>query len=223
VNNVDEPGLPAVIPLFPLPNAVLFPHLLLPLHIFEPRYRAMTRDALDGPGLIGMVLLKPGWEEGYRGRPAIHSTGTVGRIREWESLPDGRFNVVLLGLREFEVSEEYEDRSYRYARVAWRSGREADFVLPQRERDRLASLVSTYLQQRGRLELKDRLLNPSTSDDVLINSACQVMGFAPAERLWLLEASSLMDRVLRLLDVLEFAVREGLTAGSSSGRDRWPN
>ena len=64
--------LPAIIPIFPLPNAVLFPGVFLPLHIFEPRYRAMVADALEGDRLIGMMLLKPGWESDYEGRPPVY-------------------------------------------------------------------------------------------------------------------------------------------------------
>ena len=223
MRDIDVQDLPAVIPLFPLPNVVLFPHLLLPLHIFEPRYRAMTQDALDGSGLIGMVLLRPGWEEAYRGRPAVHLIGTVGEIRESDTLPDGRFNIVLAGLREFEVSEEHADRSYRYATVTWRD-LESRFNLPEADRDRLESLVSAYLEQRGRSELKARIFGRGLSDDVLVNAICQGMGFSAAERLWLLESVSLAERGQRLLDVLDFAIRECVAQRASSGpRQRWMN
>jgi len=222
VHRIDRQDLPAVIPLFPLPNVVLFPHLLLPLHIFEPRYRAMTQDALDGAGLIGMVLLRPGWEDVYLGRPAVHLTGTVGEIRESDALPDGRFNIVLAGLREFEVSEEHADRAYRYATVAWRD-LESRFVLPEADRDRLESLVSVYLAQLGRPELKARIFDRGLSDDVLVNSLCQGMGFSPAERLWLLESVSLVERGRRLLDVLDFAIRERGTQPASGSTRRWMN
>src|SRR6266568_3715474 len=83
--------------LFPLPNAVLFPHLVMPLHIFEPRYRQMTRDALAGDRFIAMVLLQPGWESEYEALPAIHSVACLGRIQAEQRLPDGRFNIQLRG------------------------------------------------------------------------------------------------------------------------------
>ena len=72
--------LPPTIPLFPLPNVVLFPNVLLPLHIFEPRYRDLVRDALAGDQVIGMVLLRPGYEGDYDGRPPIYSVGCAGLI-----------------------------------------------------------------------------------------------------------------------------------------------
>jgi Lon protease-like protein len=218
VGQLHVQDLPAVIPLFPLPNVVLFPHLLLPLHIFEPRYRAMTQDALDGSQLIGMVLLRPGWEDAYRGRPAVHLIGTAGQIRESDALDDGCFNIVLAGLREFEVSAEHGDRAYRYATVAWRE-MESRFVLPASDRARLESLVSAYLEQRGRAELKPRIFGRDVGDDVLVNSICQGMGFSPAERLWLLESSSLAERGQRLVEVLDFAILERRApAGSNPGR-----
>ena len=76
--------LPPTIPLFPLPNVVLFPGVFLPLHIFEPRYRTMTEEALDGDRLIGMVLLKPGYEAEYEGRPPIYPIGCSGLITHAE-------------------------------------------------------------------------------------------------------------------------------------------
>ena len=90
--------LPPTIPIFPLPNAVLFPNVFLPLHIFEPRYREMVADALQGDRIIGMVLLRPGWEPDYDGRPAIYPIGCAGVITNAERLPDGRFNIVLRGM-----------------------------------------------------------------------------------------------------------------------------
>ena len=93
--------LPATIPIFPLPNAVLFPNVFMPLHIFESRYRAMVADALAGDRIIGMVLLKAGFETDYEGRPPIFPVGYAGVITHSERLADGRFNIVLKGLEKF--------------------------------------------------------------------------------------------------------------------------
>src|ERR1700741_2500528 len=98
--------LPATIPIFPLPNVVLFPNVFLPLHIFEDRYRAMVGDALDEDRIIGMVLLRPGWESPYEGRPAVYPVGCAGLITHAERLPDGRYNIVLQGIEKFRIQDE---------------------------------------------------------------------------------------------------------------------
>src|SRR5438874_4107111 len=87
---------PAV-PLFPLPNVVLFPRAILPLHIFEQRYKVMSAEALAGDKQIAMALLKPGWEKNYYGRPAIEPVVCVGTIISHERLPDGKYNFLLQG------------------------------------------------------------------------------------------------------------------------------
>src|SRR3954447_10843753 len=84
--------------LFPLPNLVLFPHVVQPMHIFEPRYRQMTAESLAGDRLIAVVLLQPGWEEHYDDRPALHAVGCLGRIVAEERQADGRYNLLLRGL-----------------------------------------------------------------------------------------------------------------------------
>src|SRR5947207_3886214 len=107
-----------LLPLFPLPNVVLFPNVFLPLHIFEPRYREMVADALSTDRMIGMVLLRPGWERDYEGRPPIYPIGCSGVITHADRLADGRYNIVLRGLDRFRVIEEDASRSsYRRAIV----------------------------------------------------------------------------------------------------------
>ena len=91
--------------LFPLTNLVLFPHVVQPLHIFEPRYRQMIRDALAADRLIAMVLLRPGWEEQYEGRPAVHAVACLGRILAEQPLDDGRYNLLLRGLSRVRLRE----------------------------------------------------------------------------------------------------------------------
>src|SRR6266436_1472543 len=80
--------------LFPLPNLVFFPQVMQPLHIFEPRYRQMTADALAGDRLIALVLPKPGWEKDYADKPALHSIACLGRIMAEQALDDGRYNIL---------------------------------------------------------------------------------------------------------------------------------
>ena len=118
-----------LLPLFPLPNVVLFPNVFLPLHIFEPRYREMVADALAGDRLIGMVLLRPGWEHDYEGRPPVYPIGCSGVITHVERLPDGRYNIVLRGLERFRIVEEDHD-----AQLPPRDDRAAASSAPLRRR-----------------------------------------------------------------------------------------
>ena len=102
--------------LFPLPNLVLFPHVMQPLHIFEPRYRLLLEDALSADRLITMALLAPGWESNYEGRPTLCSMACLGRITTYFRLPDGTYNLLLLGLQRVRLVRERQPRKlYREA------------------------------------------------------------------------------------------------------------
>src|SRR5262249_12044296 len=104
--------------LFPLPNLVLFPHVVQPLHIFEPRYRQMMADTLADDRRMALALLRPGWEADYHQAPPIHPVGWLGQVLQEEKLPDGRYNLLLRGLCRARVVEELKtDRLYRSARV----------------------------------------------------------------------------------------------------------
>jgi Lon protease-like protein len=112
----EQPDLSAV-PLFPLPNVVLFPRAVLPLHIFEERYRTMTADVLDGHRQVAMALLRPGWERDYYSRPAIEPVVCVGTILSHEKLPDGKYNFLLQGHTRARVTREHGERPYRVAQL----------------------------------------------------------------------------------------------------------
>jgi Lon protease-like protein len=104
--------------LFPLPNLVLFPHVMQPLHVFEPRYREMLEDALAGDGLIATALLAPGWQPDYDGRPPLRPMACLGRITSHHRLQDGTYNVLLLGLCRVRLLDELTPaKSFREAKV----------------------------------------------------------------------------------------------------------
>jgi Lon protease-like protein len=127
------PATPDLQPLFPLPNVVLFPKGILPLHIFEPRYRKMMADALKGGQTICMALLKPGWEADYHGSPEVYRVACVGRVVQHEELEGGRYNVTLHGEAKVAIEGFDSDRPYRVARVrplheerSWADSRDVD-------------------------------------------------------------------------------------------------
>lgn len=117
LDDLGETGQRVEVPIFPLPNVVLFPHAVLPLHIFEERYKAMTAHALAGDRLIAMALLEPGWEKDYYGIPAIDPAVCVGKIISHERLPDGCYNFLLLGASRGKVIREPRRRPFRVAEV----------------------------------------------------------------------------------------------------------
>jgi len=193
--------LPATIPIFPLPNVVLFPNVFLPLHIFEPRYREMVADALDGDRLIGMVLLRPGWEGDYEGRPPVFPIGCAGLISHHEKLPDGRFNIVLRGLEKFRVEREDDSRPYRLAHVTTMHE-----PLLDQERDQVRAArrrLETLLVPRSEGRAQDPKVPPAMNDEDLVNALAQYMELEPLEKQALLERHGLLQRCRSLIELLE--------------------
>ena len=112
--NAIDPTAYDSLPIFPLPNCVLLPGGLLPLHVFEPRYRELTRDCLAGHHLMAVARLRPGYEQAYYGRPPVFERCGVGRIICSEELPDGRFALLLRGVARVEIARELPaERTYR--------------------------------------------------------------------------------------------------------------
>jgi len=105
------------ISLFPLPASVFYPKTVLPLHIFEPRYRDMVTHSIESGQWIGMVLLEPGYEKEYFGGPAIKPIGCAGNLEKWDRLEDGKYNILLRGQSRFRVVREVGDRPFREAEV----------------------------------------------------------------------------------------------------------
>ncbi len=196
--------LPPTIPLFPLPNVVLFPQVVLPLHIFEPRYRDMVGDALAGDRIIGMVLLCPGWEGDYEGRPPVYPVGCAGLVTHAERLTDGRFNIVLRGLEKFRVVSEEANRSYRVATVETvaEPGFDGDREELRIARRRLETLLVPQPAGRG----VDTTMPPSMGDEDLINALAQYLDLEPLEKQALLEREGLLARCRSLIELLEMKV-----------------
>jgi len=138
----DSLNLDAVA-LFALPNVVLLPRAVLPLHIFEFRYQIMTADALQSGKLVAMALLKPGWEKDYYGRTAVEPVVCVGYISSWEQLPDGKYNFLLQGIARATIEKEHTDRPYRYASLARLRETKVFEIDLGRERDRLRELFAS--------------------------------------------------------------------------------
>ncbi|MEO5823039.1 MAG: LON peptidase substrate-binding domain-containing protein [Vicinamibacteraceae bacterium] len=203
--------LPPTIPLFPLPNVVLFPGVFLPLHIFEERYRALTRDALAGDRIIGMALLRPGFEGDYDGRPSIYPIGCAGVISHSDRLPDGRFNIVLHGLSKFRIVEELTDGEYRRARIEPLT--EITDVPARRQIKELRTRIETLLLSA--LKATEVQIPGSLSDEDLVHALCQYLHFEPAERQALLECQGTAERARALTEFLEM---QALLAQHPTGR-----
>jgi uncharacterized protein len=207
-----------LIPLFPLPNVVLFPQVFLPLRIFEPRYRAMVADALAGDRVIGMALLRPGWEAAYEERPPIYKVGCSGVITHFEKLPDGRYNIVLRGVERFTVEHEDHTRPYRRAEVRplpeSRLSADDQSALG-RQRHKLEGLLSPAVSSVGGESIRAAAMN----DSDLVNALSQYLDFEPLEKQALLERPCLRTRAEALIELLEMRMLLAKTPGAT----RTPN
>ena len=196
------------LPLFPLPNVVHFPATDLRLHIFEPRYRQLIQDLQrlpEGKRLVGMVLLKPGWESTADHFPAVYAPGTAGLLVEHESLEDGRSNVVLRGQYRFEIEREFSSHPYRQAIVAPIGNSGLPERMPEAEglREEIGALLESLKRRIGRefppgLEYEEAEF---VSFGELVNTIAAQLD-VPAENKLDLLKKELPERAHRVLSIL---------------------
>jgi Lon protease-like protein len=206
----DRAALPDTLPIFPLTGVLLLPRGRLPLNIFEPRYLAMTRDALGGERLIGMVQpCEPQQDNRGRGaheNPPVYPVGCAGRITSFSETEDGRYLLTLTGVSRFRVRDELPLLSgYRRIVAEWQpfahdvetpSGTEFD-------RDRFIRGLKGFFTQR-QISADWEAIEKAAGEH-LINSIAMLCPFAPSEKQALLEAPDLNERARLLIALVEMA------------------
>jgi Lon protease-like protein len=211
-----------LLPLFPLPNVVLFPGVFLPLHIFEPRYRELVADALVGDRLLGMVLLRPGWESDYQGRPPVFPIGCSAVITHVDQLDDGRYNIVLRGLERFRIVDEDHERSYRRAVIeplAEHNTGAGDRAALMNQRAKLEALLAEVVERGGTTGLSRGVrtarhessaayakTTSAMTDEDLVHALAQYLDLDPLEKQALLQHDTLRRRAESLVELLEMKI-----------------
>jgi Lon protease-like protein len=181
-----------LLPIFPLPNLVFFPETRLPLHIFEPRYRQLVADAVEGENRFGIVLLRSGWEADYFGSPSVHSYGTLGTIEQALPLDDGRYNIIVRGEVRFRIVGEVPSEPYRIARVIAEPQLTRRVEESYAQRQWLADLSRQYLEY-----LPDQSAVPeieSAALEALTNALIMSLNLEVEEKQRLLEIDDVIAR-----------------------------
>jgi len=194
------------LPIFPLPNVVFFPRTRLPLHVFEPRYRRMVTDALGGNRLIGMILLRPGWERDYYQTPEVFTTGSMGLIAEHRLLEGGEYDIVLEGSDRYQIVRFVQDAPYRVAQV-----RLLEETPPGREEgEEIAAELMLSFQELSEAASPVLALDVLEKLDfsTLVHSICSMINLSVYDRQSLLERESLKSRAESLRAVLRRHIAE---------------
>jgi len=207
---VPQMQLPEVLPIFPLTGVMLLPGTVLPLHIFEPRYRALVEDALETDRIFGMIQPVAPQDDNCGPQPDadnlspdLYKVGCVGYIEKWEKLPDGRFFIQLKGVNRFRFAEELElRRGYRRVKAQYQefsdSGAEQNW---QCDRAEVLSALASYGKAHG-LQVRPEQAE-KFSDLELVNLLGVSLPFHPAEKQALLEAPGLKEREQMLINLLQ--------------------
>jgi len=210
------------IPIFPLPEVVFFPETILPLHVFEPRYREMIADCLAGDRWLGVVMLRPGWEKDYPGRPPVHEIAGAGEIIQAEMLSDGRYNVLLDGRTRVRIMAEEPSGTcpYRVARAERLEARgpaPSDRTFPERLQELRAAHARLLLALgQSHPDVVGRLTVAGASPGAVIDRIASAVVPDAEVRQRLLEATDLSER----LDLAVGALGELLTmVGGREGEE----
>jgi uncharacterized protein len=206
---VPQMALPEILPVFPLTGVMLLPGTVLPLHIFEPRYRAMVEDALEANKIFGMIQPYVPQDDnrgpgpgGENLAPDLYKVGCAGYIDKWEKLPDGRFFVELKGVNRFRLTEELGlQRGYRRVRAEYHEFPDANLAQGWNcDRHAILEALATYGKAHG-MQVKTEQAE-KFSDLELVNLLGVSLPFHPAEKQALLEAPKLEDREEMLINLL---------------------
>ncbi len=205
--------LPVTLPVFPLAGVLLLPRGKLPLNIFEPRYLAMTQDALGAGRLIGMI--QPRRPDDPALVPELYTVGCAGRISQFAETDDGRYLITLSGVCRFELVDEVATiRGYRRAKVDWGRFRD-DLAAPgpvELDREALVAGLRRYFEVQGIRADWDSIR--STSDERLVTTLSMICPFEPGEKQALLECPTLAERGDMLMALIDMAA-----AGRETGDD----
>ena len=212
---VGGTALPSILPIFPLTGVLLLPRGRLPLNIFEPRYLAMTRDALAAERLIGMV--QPSDPRVAADNPPVYPTGCAGRITSFSETGDGRFLITLTGISRFRIREELPLlEGYRRVVPEWREfARDlASDDEPAFDRDRLLRGLRAFFQHH-KIEA-DWDAVTSVPGERLVTSIAMICPFDPSEKQALLEAPDLGERARLLTAIVEMAMMQRPSEGTGA-------
>lgn len=198
-----------VVPIFPLPDVTLFPHTVLPLHVFEARYRAMITDALARDRLLAVARLLPGYEESYAGKPPVAPVAGAGEIVKWERLPGGRYNILVEGRWRVRIDREVPaDTLYRLVKAERLAEvPAAGEAAPLLERVRTACRGLLEALDRP-ADLMDTLLAKDQSPGAVADRAAAAFVPDPAIRQALLETLGVGPRLARLSEALEALLKD---------------
>jgi hypothetical protein len=216
--------------LFPLSDVVLLPEVSVPLYIFEPRYRQMTRDALEGRHQIGMVAVRPDAVDGMAGDPAIFDIGCLGRIAHSQERSDGTYQIMLVGESRFRILDEAastSDRLYRAARVELLEDHaptsDSEVARLKRARAELLVLLEALVRRIGSTEDPEKAVEAFARLESarLVNALTGSIAFLPIERQQLLEADSIAGRCETMCELLRFRLAD--TGLGNGGGTSLPN
>jgi len=194
-----------IAPIFPLPDVVLFPKTYLPLHVFEARYRAMTREALAGDGTIVMALLRDGVELNDQGNPAVHEVACLGKIDSCEELDGGKFDIVLAGLHRVRLVREIRHAPYRLARVERIAEARYDDLSQEvsQRRERLVDLYARYRKLAAPRRSRVSDFVPRRNFEALVNRVAAALLLPPEDKQLLLEIDDIAERCDHVVQALE--------------------
>lgn len=194
-----------IVPLFPLPNAVLFPKTPMPLYIFEERYRTMVRDVVEGDGQLVIALMREGLEFKQTGISAVHSIACLGRIETCEELEDGKFNIVVVGVKRVRLVNIVQNTPYRLVEVEVLE--EADLPVHTEEifrrQSQLGELFSQFTELAAEMEPQAMELMPELDFESLVNMVAMTLNLSMEQKQALLEITDLSLRCDMLIPILQ--------------------
>ncbi len=202
--------------LFPLPNLVMFPHVMQAMHIFEPRYRSLFEEAISDDQLIALSVLAQGWEVDYEGRPALEPMACLCRIATYQRTPEGTYNVLLLGVRRIQLQEELPPtKPFRVAEARIVD----DHVPPHFSAEEIVGLQQQLLMAFKRsmpkipasYEQIDELLGSQITLGMLADIVAYTAELNSSTKLSLLQTSNVVDRVHLLLKALSISGQTKVT------------
>jgi uncharacterized protein len=194
-----------IVPLFPLPNVVLFPKTPMPLYVFEERYRTMIKEALAGNGELVIALLRAGSESSFAGISAVHSIACLAKIETYEELEDGKFNIVVVGTERVRIMREVQHSPYQLVEVEKVEDDVSDEGMDEimKRHNRLSALFAKFTELATGEKEHGLELMPQMDFESLVNMVAMTLNLAIDQKQALLEINDPSQRCEALIPVLQ--------------------